>query len=91
MHKEICFSVPSLSERSGITNVVANIANALCKTRKYNITVLSVANSRDKAISLDNNIRVIDIGAKTDGNKIVYLIQVVLGIRNIIRNYKSVT
>ena len=87
MKKEICYTVPSISSRNGVTKVVANIANALCRTGKYNITVLVVGGTRDNAIALNNEIKVITIGANANENKLNYLMQIILGVRRVLSSY----
>ena len=87
MKKEICYTVPSISSRSGVTKVVANITNALCRKGKYNITVLAVDGTEDNAIALNDEIKVINIGANANGNKLNYLMQIILGVRRVLSSY----
>lgn len=87
LKKEICYTVPSISSRNGVTKVVANITNALCRTGKYNITVLAVDGTEDNAIALNDEIKVITIGANANGNKLNYLMQIILGVRRVLSSY----
>lgn len=87
MKKEICFTIPSEDNKSGIVKVVVSLVNLLSMSNKYKITLLSMSNKSMDILPLKDDINIIRMPLKNKTNKISRLVDLTVCLLDLFRKY----